>query len=50
MTISGTRVVEYTEAPETGVDHVNRFLKVSQYLDVPPLRSVAIQGQPVAQV
>lgn len=50
MAISNPRLVEFTEDPETGAEKVTRFLKVKEYLHVPPVRSLAVQGQPVGQV
>ncbi|KAM7192429.1 S-adenosyl-L-methionine-dependent methyltransferase [Naviculisporaceae sp. PSN 640] len=40
------RVVEVLENPQTGEQEVHHFIKVSRYLDIEPVKSQALRGQP----
>ncbi|TLD24996.1 hypothetical protein PspLS_05908 [Pyricularia sp. CBS 133598] len=43
---AGHRVMEVLENTETGKQEVHRHIKVSNYLDIQPVKSEALRGQP----
>ncbi|KAH6656318.1 S-adenosyl-L-methionine-dependent methyltransferase [Truncatella angustata] len=43
---AGHRCIEVLENDETGKQELHRYIKVRRYLDIPPVRSEALRGQP----